>query len=80
MPYDLDDQQRPAGKTLNMSAFEMPVPIIPNNVSGDGVVGIADLLAVIAAWGPCLPPCPADIDANGVVNIADLLLVVANWG
>ena len=52
------------------------------DVDGNGVVDFADLLAVLAAWGPCPEPpepCPADVDGNGVVNFSDLLLVLANW-
>ncbi len=58
-------------------------PGIKGDVNGDGVVNIEDLLAVIAAWGPCPPPpdaCAADVDGNGIVNISDLLLVIGNWG
>jgi formylglycine-generating enzyme len=58
----------------------------PGDVNGDGVVNIADLLAVISAWGPCQSgrPCPADTspypDGDGAVNVNDLLAVIANWG
>ncbi|MCI0363459.1 MAG: dockerin type I domain-containing protein [Phycisphaerales bacterium] len=51
--------------------------------SGDGVVNIIDLLAVISAWGACSPPpapCLADINGDGVVNVADLLAVISAWG
>lgn len=49
----------------------------------NGIVNIFDLLALIAAWGPCPPPpagCPADLDADGSVGILDLLTLLANWG
>ncbi len=51
-------------------------------VNGDGMVGVSDLLAVIAAWGPCadLNDCPADVTYDGLVNVSDLLLVIASWG
>jgi CxxC motif-containing protein (DUF1111 family) len=45
----------------------------------DGMVGIGDILAVIAAWGPCVD-CVEDIDDNDVVDITDLLTLIANWG
>ncbi len=55
--------------------------------SGDldcnGVVGILDLLALLAAWGPCPDPpdpCAADLDGDGMVGILDLLTLLANWG
>ncbi len=52
------------------------------DVNGDGMVGVSDLLAVIAAWGPCadLNDCPADVTYDGLVNVSDLLLVIASWG
>jgi hypothetical protein len=40
----------------------------PGDVTGDGVVGILDLLALLAAWGqcprPCPPSCAADFDGD----------------
>jgi hypothetical protein len=55
-------------------------PKVPGDVNGDGVVNITDLLAVIAAWGPCQGLCPADVTGDGSVNIGDLLFVIAHWG
>jgi hypothetical protein len=59
-------------------------PDIAPPPSGDGLVNIDDLLAVITAWGPCPPPCDADIAPAGVgdgnVNIDDLLMVITAWG
>ena len=46
-------------------------------------VDVVDLLAVLAAWGPCprpcLPPCAADVDGDCTVGIGDLLVVLGNW-
>jgi hypothetical protein len=50
------------------------------DVDGSGTVNIADLLAVIAAWGPSSGGNPADVNGDGVVNITDLLAVIAAWG
>ncbi len=55
---------------------------ILGDVDEDGVVGIADFLAVIAEWGVCPGPpdaCPADFDGDCSVGILDLLIVLANW-
>jgi hypothetical protein len=53
--------------------------IVPGDVTGDGHVGVDDLLAVIADWG-CLGPCTGDATGDGTVGVDDLLLVIANWG
>jgi hypothetical protein len=54
------------------------------DLDGNGTVGTGDLLAMLAAWGPCPDPCPpscsADLDANCSVGTADLLILLANWG
>ena len=49
------------------------------DVTGDGVVNVNDLLAVINGWGACPPSCPADLNGDDVVNVADLLIVITNW-
>ena len=57
---------------------------IPGDLDGDGVVGILDFLAVLAAWGPCPGTCPpaclADVDGDCTVGILDFLILLANWG
>jgi hypothetical protein len=65
---------------LNFTAHFQPVETMSGDATGDGVVNVNDLLAVINAWGLCSPPCPADLDGNGVVDIDDLLTVINNWG
>jgi len=53
-------------------------PPVLGDLTGDGIVGIDDLLIVISLWGPC-DGCDADFDNNGDVGIDDLLVVIANW-
>ncbi|MHC5024517.1 MAG: hypothetical protein ACYTGG_11535, partial [Planctomycetota bacterium] len=59
------------------------IGIVPlfEDVDGDGQVGISDLMAVLAGWGPCpaAGTCHADVDGDGVVGISDLLAVLAAW-
>ncbi len=52
---------------------------IPGDANADAVVNMADLMAVIGAWGDC-KGCMEDLDDDGVVGIIDLLIVLANWG
>ncbi|MHC4414772.1 MAG: hypothetical protein ACYS0G_05765 [Planctomycetota bacterium] len=52
------------------------------DLDGDGVVGIADLLELLASWGLCPgppDPCPADLDGDGFVGVNDLDLLLDNW-
>jgi len=51
---------------------------IPGDATGDGIVDVLDLLAVLNAWGDC-PGCPEDLTGDGVVDVLDLLQVLANW-
>ena len=51
---------------------------IPGDLDGNGAVDFSDLLAVLAAWGPCVD-CPADFDDSGAVDFADLLVILSNW-
>jgi hypothetical protein len=49
------------------------------DLDGNGDVGFDDLLAVLAAWGPC-GGCAEDIDGDGSVAFGDLLIVLSTWG
>ena len=48
----------------------------PADLSGDGAVGIEDLLGLLAAWGTP----GGDIDGDGTAGIMDLLALLAAWG
>jgi hypothetical protein len=73
-----------------INPIDLGKPCPANIATGKGSktsVNIDDLLAVIAAWGPCPAPpaaCPANIVAvgasAGVVDIDDLLAVISAWG
>jgi len=53
-----------------------------DRAGADLVVGTEDLLALLAAWGPCdgSGDCPADLDGNGSVDTSDLLALLSAWG
>jgi hypothetical protein len=48
----------------------------PGDLSGDGVVGIRDLLLVLDGW----ESGDGDADGDGDVDSKDLLFVIENWG
>ena len=49
------------------------------DLDGSGDTSFADLLSILAAWGPC-KGCPQDLDTSGDVGFADLLGVLSAWG
>ena len=59
---------------------------VPGDATGDGLVNVNDLLAVVNQWGACAAPpasCAADlapVGGNGLVNVNDLLAVINAWG
>jgi hypothetical protein len=58
------------------------IDCVTPDLDGDGVVGILDLVALLAAWGPCprCGDCPADLDGDCTVGFQDLLLLLGAWG
>ncbi len=55
---------------------------LPCDLNGDGIVGMVDFLALLAAWGSCSDcgTCPADFDGDCSVGILDLLILLGSWG
>jgi hypothetical protein len=74
---DIDGDARVAGGAIDMGADEVVVAPV-GDLDGDGNVDFADLLALLAAWGPC-PGCPEDLDDSGAVGFSDLLILLAAW-
>ena len=69
-----------AATNAEVDAFVDVAPAFdPADLNMDGAVGAADLLILLASWGPCAD-CPADIDGDGSVGAADLLILLASWG
>ena len=48
------------------------------DITGDGAVGVNDVLAVIDQWG--VAGGPSDVNGDGIVDVGDLLAVVGTWG
>jgi hypothetical protein len=70
---------------VDMGPYELlgtpgPHPFKLGDVTGDGAVGITDLLELLEAWGACPGCCVADLDVDLEVGILDLLTLLGNWG
>ena len=50
----------------------------PEDLDGDGVIGISDILVALSEWGQC-SCCPSDLNGDGEVNVSDLLSIIAAW-
>lgn len=54
------------------------------DLDADGIVGVPDLLELLAAWGPCPAHCPAicvgDLDGDETLGLADVIGLLAAWG
>ncbi|MHC4908973.1 MAG: hypothetical protein ACYTF9_04550 [Planctomycetota bacterium] len=55
-----------------------PEGTCPADVSGEGMVGVEDLVLVMLAWGSA--GGSADVNGNGMVDSADLTAVLVQWG
>lgn len=60
--------------------FGIDGTVLIGDVSGDGSVGVDDLLIVIGDWNCAGAACAGDVDGDLLVGVDDLLLVIANWG
>ena len=74
---------RVLGATIGPQAWDLAVTLFNDvpcdaDVTGNDSVGFDDLLATLAAWGPCT--CNEDVDGDGVVGFGDVLAILANWG
>ncbi len=58
-------------------AMGPPQPAL-GDLDANGVVGMSDLLALLAAWGQV--HSSADLDGDGLVGISDLLILLGAWG
>ena len=67
-----------AASFFNRGVVHVETTCACSDIDGDGTVGVADLLAVLAAWGHL--GGVGDVTGDGLVDVADLLTVLADWG
>ncbi|MEE8154709.1 MAG: FG-GAP repeat protein [Phycisphaerales bacterium] len=75
---DDDDNGADSGSAYLFDAAGAPGGC-PWDLDDNAIVGAADLVSLLASWGPC-KDCPADFDENGTVGASDLLAMLVNWG
>ena len=66
---------------MDMHTIALAAPKL-GDANHDGLVNVADLIAVINGWGTCPPPnmCATDFNGDNDTNVSDLLTVIMNWG
>ncbi len=55
------------------------VDAVLGDITGDGIISVSDILALIGSWGSCTGECPADLNGDGTVGVSDLLLLLSYW-
>ena len=73
--------------TTRTEHFDSHAAVIENARAGaadldsDGVVGPADLAALLGQWGDCPPigACPGDLTGDGAADAGDLAAILAAW-
>ena len=73
-----DGDERDAGSDP-ANPNSTPDNVVLGDLNGDLIVGIADLLQLLGAWGPC-GGCIEDLDGDGMVGITDFQILLENWG
>jgi len=69
---------------VDMGAYEFQVDVCLADLTGDSVVNIDDIFAVLGLWGTCPDPCPpyctGDLTDDCLVNIDDIFAILGQWG
>jgi hypothetical protein len=70
----------PFSASISLGAYTAAIfsqsPPCTGDINGDGMVGVDDLLLVIAYWGTG----GGDIDGDGTTDVDDLLSIINAWG
>jgi hypothetical protein len=80
---DLDGEARIVAAAVDMGAYEVQQgSACAADLSGDGMVNVVDLIALMDAWGACdaCQACPADLSGDCTVTTVDLAALIGAWG
>ncbi len=76
---DYGDVHGASRVTLHLDWLDGVLAACPSDLDGSGVVGFADILRVLSAWGTC-GVCIEDVDGSGEVDLSDVVTVLTAWG
>jgi len=75
------------GEAVIPNPCDTALPTCVEDVDGDGIVAVSDILSIIGSWGDCgdgtyrpsgdIAPLP---NGDCCVNVADILAVISAWG
>ena len=75
LQYRASDGTNPQATNLTL--------VFPNNcpedINGDGLVAVDDILILLSSFGCVGPTCTGDIDNDGVVGVSDILDVLGSF-
>lgn len=87
--YDLDDYLSSGWgfdtgfqQYIDFSPVSMTIHVVndcPTDVDASGTTDVADLVAVLLAWGAC-GACDEDVTGDGLVDVQDVIAVLTAWG
>jgi agmatine deiminase len=73
------DSEGNSGADAGDGYFSINGTSVVGDANGDGLVNVADILAVVDAWGACVSGCDEDLNDDGSVDVIDLLAVIGAW-
>ena len=69
-----------SGDLIDLDQLRMTLNACPGDFDVDGVVGGADLGAILGKWGSLVDCDPVDINGDGIIGGGDLGLFLGYWG
>jgi hypothetical protein len=68
-----------ANAIIDDGTCEFDSCVCPEDLNGDGVVSVADILELLGQFG-CTSGCSADLNDDGSTNVQDILILLAAFG
>ena len=70
------------GSSVDLDGNGIPDECECPDVTGDGLVDVNDILAMLGDWGDCAEaaPCSSDVTGDRRVDVNDTLAILGGWG